>query len=1068
MKKFLIIVLVVCFGVTSLFAQTKRITGTVLSSEDGTPIPGVSVAVKGTTTGTITNAEGNFSLTVPENEILVFSFIGLKAMEVPITGSSVYDVSMEVETFGVEEVVVTALGIQKAKKALGYSVAEVSSDLIQQKPETDIAVSLAGKVAGVSVVKSAGIVGSGSTITIRGNSSINGNNQPLFVIDGIPFDGGSNQIGLFSSGGGNTNMASSRFLDIDPNNIESVNVLKGLSASVLYGEQGRNGVIIISTKTGAGKKEIGMKVSVNQSVYMTSVAKLPDYQNKYGQGGDNVTNVGFAGNWGNPFSDDLTVGHHYDQSRFATVFPEYQGATVPYQAFPNNVSDFFRNGFGSNTFVNFSNGFESGSVNFNLGYTDEEGYIPENDITQINASVGVDMGTDKFKFSGSLNFTKTQYKTPPAAARGAANAVTIFERLLYIPRNFDLTNLPYENPFDHSSVYYRTDQENPYWLVENSALNDNNHRFFGNAKASYDFTNFLNLSYQISLDTYHDNIIYHINKGGVSSVYAESGYLRDMHIRNTTWNHDLLLNLRDIKLTEGLDISGLAGVQVRKDNYTRGGIVSTQQIVYGILQHDNFSSNSSTDELTGAPLDLWTEENQLGVFGQIGLDYKNYAYLTLSGRNDWGSTVEKENRSLFYPSVTLSFLPTSAIESLQSNVLNYLKLRMAYATSAGYPSVYSTRDSYVLNPSAFDGGEGSNPSIESSPFLGNPDLLPELHKEFEVGIETNMFNNRVNLEATGYYRISEDQIVDKRLDPSTGYRVTSVNLGRVDNKGIEIDLGVNPIQKGDFRWKINNVFSMSRSLVQEIGGDRIMTAGFNDQGNFAIEGEPLGVLVGNYAIKDDEDNYLINATDGHVINSNDVGLEIDIVGDPTPDFNWNVINTFAYKGLSLVAQVDYVHGGDFYSQTITTLLRRGVTQHDMERDRMYIVPGVLADPDTGELILDANGNKIPNTIQIPANNLYFLNLQDAFGQGIFDATTLRLREIALSYTLPKNIMNRLPLSSLSFTLSGQNLWYYAPNIPKHTNFDPETLSTGVGNGRGLEYNSAPSSKRFGFTIKATL
>ncbi len=468
MKKGVLLVLIIFLSCTQvLFAQTKKITGNVTSSEDGKPIPGVSVFVKGTTVGTITNGDGDYNLSIPTSaETLVFSFVGLKTSEVAITSATEYNVVLDPEFVGVDEVIVTALGIQKEKKALGYSVAEIGADLIQQKPETDIAVSLAGKVAGVNVVKSAGIVGSGSSITIRGNSSINGSNQPLFVVDGIPFDASSNQIGLFSSGGGNTNMASSRFLDIDPNNIESVNVLKGLSASVLYGEQGRNGVILITTKTGALKKGTGMKVTVNQSVYVTSVAQLPDYQNKYGQGGDNVTNVGFAGNWGAPFSDNLTVAHHLDQDPFANVFPEFQGATVQYQAYPDNVSDFFRNGFGSNTFLSFSNGFENGNVNFNLGYTDEEGYIPENDLEKINASVGMNFGTDKFKFNGSMNFTKTTYKTPPAAARGAANAVTIFERLLYIPRNLDLTGLPYENPFNHSSVYYRNDQEIPDGIPE--------------------------------------------------------------------------------------------------------------------------------------------------------------------------------------------------------------------------------------------------------------------------------------------------------------------------------------------------------------------------------------------------------------------------------------------------------------------------------------------------------------------------------------------------------------------------------------------------------------------------
>ena len=1052
-------------GMFTVYAQTT-VNGTVIDA-NGDAIPGANIRAKGySDVGTISDLNGAYSLSVPsEATTLVYSFVGMQTQEVEIGGQTTINVTLENEDVGIDEVVVTALGIKRDKKALGYSVGKVNSEELNQKPEVDIAASLTGKVAGVDIVKNGGAIGSGSSITIRGSSSINTSNAPLFVVDGVPFDASSNQIGLFSSGGGNTNMASSRFLDIDPNNIESLSVLKGLSATALYGDEGRNGVIIITTKTGSKKESKGMTVSFNQAFYLNQVSKLPEYQNTYGQGGDNSTNVGFAGNWGNAFSDNLTVNHHLQA--FANVFPEFAGATVPYQAFENNVSDFFRKGYGSNTYLNISSGFENGSINFSTGFTDEDGYIPENNIKKFNAGLGVNYNTGKFHFNSSFNYAKTEYKTPPLAARGANNAVTILERLLYIPRNLDLTNLPYENPLDGSSVYYRNDQENPYWLVDNAGTLDVTDRFFGNVGATYDIMDILSVSYKAGLDMYSGNIRYHINKGGVSSVYAQDGYLREQRIKNVKWNQDLIFSLKSVKITDDIDISAVAGLQIYNNEYSRGGIVSSGQVIFGGLQHDNFSAAANIDPLTGSALDNYSNVTKIGVYTQATMDYKDYIYLTVSGRNDWGSTVEKENNSLFYPSASLSFIPTAAFENLQSKYLNFLKVRAAYATSAGFPGPYRTRNSFVLVPQAFDDGNGPVPSISSYVYLGNPNLKPERHAEFELGIETNLFDNRVSFEGTYYNKVSKDQILDKRLDPSTGYRITSINLGRVDAYGYEINLGLTPVRTDKIVWSINTIFSMHRSKVIDTGGDRIMFNGFNDQGNFAIEGEPLGVLVGDYAVKDTDGSYLINANDGHIIKSGDVGLEIDIVGDPEPDFKLNFVNALTFMGFTFHAQLDYTHGGDFYGQTISTLLRRGVTKDTEDREGTYIIPGVLANPNTGDVLLDANGNRMPNVIAIGMNDIHFLNIDDSFGQGIYDATIIRLREIALSYDLPKSLMSKTPLGSLSFTLSAQNLWYYAPNIPKYTNFDPETMSTGVGNGRGLEYNSPPSATKFGFAIKAT-
>ena len=1058
-------------------AQSKVITGTVTGADDGLPIPGVTIMVPGTTVGTTTDFNGNYELRVDEGvTTLSFSFVGMESQEIEIGNRTVINVEMALSAAILDEVVITAMGIKREKKALGYSIGTVSDDELTKKPEADIASSLRGKVAGVNIINSSGVVGAGSSITIRGSSSITQSNAPLWIVDGVPFDAGANQIGNFSTGGGNTNMDASRMLDIDPNNIESISVLKGLSAANLYGEQGKNGVIIVTTKNGMQNANKELTINLSQSFYMNQVAQLPDYQNTWGQGGDNVINVGYVGNWGAKFSGNYMVRHHYDRGGdYATIFPDYVGLQVPYQAFPNNIKDFFQNGFGMNTYLGISKGFEDGNINFTVGYTDEEGYIPLNNLEKFNVGFGGDFKVDKFTFSTSLNFVKTNYDTPLFGAANAFNSATILSRLLYFPRNLDLTGLPWENPFNHENVFYRADIENPYWLLNNAGNSTVTHRFYGNTKVAYDLTNNINLSYQIGYDTYNDFQRYWNNKGGVSNAFIQDGFLRDLHIRNTIWNHNFMVNLLDTKLTEDISISGTAGVQVRQDKWSRTGMASTEQIVFGIFRHSNFSTNASVDPLTGAAIDAKQEENSIGVYGQAALDYKDFFYLTLALRNDWSSTLEQENHSILYPSVSASFVPTTAFAGLDnSNVINFMKFRAAFATSSGFPNPYSTRSSWFANPAIFNDGETAYASAFSGQTLGNPNLLPEFQKEWEFGVEGNFLNNKISFEGTYYVKNTRDLIVNKQLSPSTGYTGTVVNIGNVRNTGVEINLGIVPIRTNDFTWRINNIFNTMTSEVTDLEGSEIMFNGFTNLGNFAIEGEALGVIKGNFAVRDiyrDEEStgqLLINPNDGKVIDSNDLALATAIIGDPNPDWRYTMINNLSYKGFNLSFQIDYTHGGDFYSETINGLLRRGVTTDTEDREKLYIIQGLLADPDTGEVLFDANGDVIQNTIQMGMNDIFFINMVDASGNGIYDASVVRLREVSLSYDLPKKLLTKLPFKAITFVLSGQNLWYYAPNVPAGTNFDPETLSTGVGNGMGLEFMSAPSSRKFAFTVKATL
>lgn len=1052
------------------FAQEKTISGTI-SDEKGIPLPGVNILIKSSNVGTQSDFDGKYSIEVNQGEILIFSYLGFATKEVTVASTDVIDVTMLEDAAQLEEVVVTAQGISQEKKALGYAISTLKSDAVESRPEADIARVLTGKVSGVNVIGTGGVAGSGTNVSIRGNVSITGNNQPLFVVNGVPFNTSTNAESNVTTGNGSVS-ASSRFLDIDPNSITDVSVLKGLSATVLYGDAGRNGVVLITTKTGSTDLvDKGFEISFNQSLFINEISGLPDYQNTYGQGGDNAINVGFVGNWGGRFDSNTMVRHHYNQARFAESFPEFQGVDVLYQPYENNVRDFFRQGFGTTTSINASKSTEKVSFNTNFGHTDEDGYVPGNNYTRTNFGIGGAVKlSNKFRINASFNFSQSDFTTPPISANNGVGNFSIFTRTLFVPRNLDLNGLPFQDPITGGNVYYRTDQENPLWLVENSQESTDVNRFFNSVSTTYDFTDNLSLMYRVGFDTYTEKQQFYVNKGGVSSILSQNGFLKTTSATNTIWDHTFLFNIKDISITEKLGFNSSLGFNMNSETYNKFGIVSTEQIVFDFIDHTNFATQSNSDPL-GSSLDFVQRENTLGFYGNLLFDYDNYLYLTLAARNDWSSTIEQANRSLFYPSASVAFVPTSAFPNMKSDALNFLKVRFGYGTSAGFPSLYRTRATLPLATAQFNNGTTPINVISNSTIFPNPDLRAELHREFEAGIEANFLNNRLKLETSVYTRDSEDQILQKTLGGSTGFTTTFINAGKILSEGIEIDIQATPIvspKEGGFKWVSILNFNATQNEVKELPeGDQVFIAGFSNLGNYAIEGQPLGVLRGSYAVRDDEGNLVINPNDGNVISSDAIGLDDRVVGDPNPDWKMTTINTFSYKGFSLSAQVEYTHGGDFSSNTIANLLRRGVTRDTEDREGTFIIDGVLGDPDTGAPLRDASGNKIRNTIQQGTNEIFFLNAIDPADQRIYDASVLRLREVSLSYSIPRKFLDRTPFGSLSFTLLGQNMFYWAPNVPKYTNFDPEAISTGVGNGLGLDFQTAPTSRKYGFSIKAS-
>lgn len=1065
-----ILTLFFVFIVQIFYAQDQTITGTVTDGS-GLPLPGVNIIIKGASTGVQTDFDGKYSIEAQQGDVLVFSYIGMKTIEYPVQDIDTIDVILEPDTAQLEEVVITAQGIKREEKALGYAVSSIDSEAINQKPEGDIGRVLQGKAAGVNITATNGMSGSGTNFIIRGYTSISGSNQPLFVVDGVPFDGGQNSQSAFFD----NSTESSRFLDLDPNNIEDVKVLKGLSATVLYGERGRNGVVLITTKNSSSSEIIGKtEITVSQSLFFSEPV-LPDYDTEYG-GGFQQSLGFFFSNWGPRFDSELSghslfrgtdpdgttlIAHPFSMLSDASLregFEDLAASDYRYQNY-NSVENFFRTGVISSTSISISGGGENTNFNLNYGHLDDEGFTPGNSLIRNNFGIGGNARlNNNFSVNATLNFSKTDYKTPPIAASAGSGTVgsgaSIFGDLMYTPRSVDLMGIPFQTP-DGRSIYYRSgnDIQNPLWTIANSKVTQLTNRVFGSANLSYDLSPNYSIIYTAGLDTYTEFNTYGQNRGGVDG--NPLGIFRTIQARNSIQNHDLKF-VGEADFSNDFDFDFIVGATTRRDVYEQEGAESTQQLAFGVLEHFNFVNHSTENSFSGGNLGFFSEENQMGIYADATLGYRNYAFLNVAARNDWSSTLERDNYSLFYPAVSFSFLPTAAIDGLQSDdVLNFMKLRVGYGTSAGFPNTYSTRNSLALNARLFVDEEGSVITGNTvSNRLGNPDLKAERISEVEFGIDSRWFNNRLTFNGSVFRKVSEDLITDRSLDPATGFAVTRINAGEMENKGIELDLNLAIIKTDAINWSIGGNFYADEPIVTKLpeGIDQIvLTSSIGGRpANYAIEGEPYGVLRGPAILRDENGNRVVGS-DGSYLED----PELQILGDPNPDFTTGISTNFSYKSLSFNALVQYRHGGDIFSQTVGSTEGRGVVEVPVNREASVIFPGVKQDGS-------------PNDIQITTSDLYFNNM--GFGPSelqIYDGTTLRLGEISVGYTLPKRYLDRTALGTLSIRLSGSNLWYKALNFPDAVNFDTNTLSTGVGNGQGIDYITGPSSRRFGFSIKTS-
>ena len=1118
MKKFLL----VCFSfvfVLSAWAQERVVSGKVTAQEDASALPGVNVVLKGTTNGTVTDADGNFKLNVPAaGGSLVFSFIGLQTSEVAIGDRSVIDVNLGLDVQQLTEIVVTAAGIERDKKALGYSVASVTGTSMQQRSEPDPLRALQGKMPGVNITGGGGAPGQSTRINIRGFSSLTGNTQPLFVVDGIPFDNGTNADQIGSAQG---TQLSNRAFDLDPNNIESLTVLKGAAAAALYGSRATNGVVVITTKAGKKSSKKGLEVTYNGSMNFEEISGIPNYQNKYTQGSNQNYNGGFIGNWGAPFPeyvDEINTNNYGGNPRYSKVYsPGYPEGFVPHpitgngygigqgyrNAFPELMSDqdvngngklddpipvklethdivggFFKTGRVIENGFNINNSSDKATINAGISRMTNEGMVPNQEATRTALNFGGSGQLDNGLFvSGAVSYVNTTQQTPQVGPSiyndySGGGGGSIFARIFYLPRNYNLTDYPFENPINGNNVFYRA-LDNPKWIAKNNLYNSNVDRVYGNLTFGYDINEFLNVTFKGGVNTYSEQRKSVFRKGG--TAFPAGGMFMD-NLVNTEQDYNLIFTFtKDIN--EDLNFRAIVGGNANQREFSENFTAGTDFIIPGL-----YTLNNTATQVNYA--DYYRLRRLYGVYADLQFSYKKWLNLNIVGRNDWASTLPKENRSFSYPGASLSFILTDATDALD-NVLSFAKLRAAYTFVGREADPYQTNTVYSVTTPFTSGATGTayrRAGLNNR--LGNLTLQNERTREIEFGGEFRHKSDRASVDLTYFTRNSFDQIVPVLISPSSGFTEAIVNSGEIKNSGWEIGLSLTPVKMSNgFSWDIYAAFSRIRSEVVSAGTSGEILLGGVGGGNSGVlgnihrVGNPYGQIYGTKNSRDEEGNLLINEIDGRPYSLPDA----DIIGNPIPDFNLGVTNTFSFKGFTLSALIDWKQGGDFYSVTAASLFLRGQLAQQTDREGLRVVPGVYGNTSEfvtdangktiGVAVLDENGQKIKNSTGITAFDYHFSNGFGAYGAdevSIYDGTVIRLREISLGYSIPKTVLSKTPFGSARVSVSGRNLWWKAPNVLENLNLDPEVLATVAStNIQGFEAGATPTTKRYGFNVVLT-
>jgi len=1039
------------------FAQTT-VKGTVVSQEDGQPVIGASIIIEGTSQGTVTDGEGKFSITMPQGKTKVrVSYIGMETKAVTARNGMV--VRLGLDATAIDEIVVTAMGVKRSAKAIGYSAASLDGDKISEMRNNDMMSGLAGKVAGVSISTTSSDPGASNSVIIRGISSLNGNNQPLYVIDGVPM----NNSAVFTDDGLNKGYDFGNGANaVNPDDIENMTILKGAAATALYGSRAANGVIMITTKSGK-KQEKGIGLEYNGGIQWESVLRLPQMQNDFGMGWYGNKTDDENGSWGPKF-DGSTL-------RYGSIYKNSQ-KMKSYVPIKNNMEDFFDTGFRYNNSVSLSNATDNTTYYVSLSQIHDDGIIPTDadSYTKYTFSANASQKVKDLTITTALNYAY-QKNTFVTTGQGGGS---MYNAVMQTPRDISIAELEdMSDPFNTPGYYYTPyGITNPYYILNNYENKYENERFYGKLQLDYDFLKYFRATYRFGLDTQtgHRHVgIPNLEKlfadtynATSSTIAGSTGSVTEQTTRRREINHDLFVTF-DMPI-EDFNINAVAGFNGNERRYSN---------LYGYVENltiptfYNLSNSSERPEVNTE--DTW-KRRYYGIYGQAEVAWKNMVYLTMTARNDWSSTLPKGNRSFFYPGITASWIFSELLKE-KAPWLSFGKVRAAWGKTGNDAGVYMTNSVYAQATSNSSGWAdskfpfsktGTN-AYTAGNILGSLDLSPEMTTEFEVGLNMAFLQNRISFDVSYYDRKSDKQIFSLNMDPASGYTAMNTNLGKVGNKGIEALVTVVPVRTKDFEWALTWNFTKNKnkviSLPEELGGEINISPMSGDVALYIIEGEELGVFKA-YRTKTDAEGHTIVGPTGTPLQTDD----LEKVGTMNHDYQMGIGTTFKYKGISLGVDFDIRKGGLMYSRTADITYFTGNAMQTAYNDRNpFVVPNSVVQEG-----VDAAGNPVyvENSIALTPTQIY--NYWEAGGPTsseafLVDKSYVKLRSVILSWDLPKAWLAKTPLQGAKISFFGNNLFLWTPS--SNTFIDPELTTFGNDlDGNFGEYSANPSCRKFGFNV----
>ena len=1065
-----ILTLFIALLVQVSFAQEKTISGTV--SDESGALPGVSVVVEGTSNGVETDFDGKYSIKAAQGDVLTFSYLGYTTSRETVGAANTIDVTLQEGSEMLEEITI-GLGVSKKEKAIGYAVQKVSGENIDKAKEPNLVNSLQGRVAGVQIQGSPSTMGGASRITIRGSNSFLGNNQPLFIVDGVPISNAeystSDQQRGFGGGSYDYGNAAS---EIDPSNVESMSVLKGAAATAVYGSRGANGVILITTKSGRNQK--GMGISFDSSVSFDQVRNLIPIQSTYGGGSTYPTDSGFKsfiqdgvgylapnyakdGSWGPKFDPNRLVRHWDSWDPGSSNYREVR----PWVAPKNSYDTFFDTGVTLMNTLALSGSNEDGSYRVSYTNLDQKSTMPEGELQRNTVNINTRYNlSDKLTSSVALTYVNTEAQNRNVTGYDNANPLQGFtqwwQSQLDVERIKNQQNTSEGNQYTWNPVGISTDDngnltsfnptpnyfDNPSWNRENRLQEDVKNRVFGNANLSYDITDNLKITTQFGTDFFQFSI-----REGIPLRSVDGSRYEETERKFQETNMEVRLNYNK-DINEEFSFNGFIGANRMRQSSKR----ITAETNGGIVIDRFFNIGNSAD----SPL-VDTYESTRGinsVFGSASLAWKDMLFLDLSARNDWSSTLPEADNSYFYPAASLSFAISELSSIKDSDVIDFAKVRASVAQAGNDSDPY--RLSNVYNP--ITPNFGSNPLYSVPNSQQNPDLVNELTTEVEFGFLVKLLGNRLSIDDAYYDRVTEDQIFNVPVSATTGYTSKLLNAGKMKNSGLEIQIQGTPIQTADFRWDVGlNLTSQNNEVVELLKDDEGNTvvesinAGTTWAADLRVqEGLPYMALFGQDHVYDDNGNKVVG-DDGFYEFTDDRVYLGSAIADYTGGFN----TSFTYKNFTLSALFDFQVGGIIHSTSLQWSKYSGMHpetvafngESDVRANGM-ILPGVKADGSANDTRVDPQD--------------YYQGYWRRAAPNVYDASFVKFRDVRLSYAVPANMLDKTPFTSLNLSAFGRNLGILYSEVPY---IDPQVI-TGAGNAQGLENAQVPATSSFGFNISA--